>query len=252
LYKIPANTLFVGKHIVFVPECHSTNTLALQLSQSSLTTEGTIVITNSQTAGRGQRGNSWEAAPGMNLTFSIILKPGFLALQNQFYLNIVVSLALRDFLSKKLTIPIAIKWPNDILVHERKICGILIENVVQGSKITAAVLGIGLNVNQTDFNTPTATSLKLLMDTHTDVENVLHALLEFVEARYLQLRQHKEKSLFDEYVDVMFWRNEEHTFLANGNAFSGTIVGIDVTGKLAVRAADENKYFDLKEITFVK
>jgi BirA family biotin operon repressor/biotin-[acetyl-CoA-carboxylase] ligase len=252
LYKIPANTLFVGKHIVFVPECHSTNTLALQLSQSSLTTEGTIVITNSQTAGRGQRGNTWEAAPGMNLTFSIILKPGFLALQDQFYLNIVVSLALRDFLSKKLDIPVAIKWPNDILVHERKICGILIENLVQGSKITAAVLGIGLNLNQTHFSAPTATSLKLITNTHTDVEEALHSLLEFVEARYLQLRQHKEKSLFDEYVDVMFWRNEKHTFLANDNAFFGTIVGIDETGKLAVSADSEIKYFDLKEIAFVK
>jgi BirA family biotin operon repressor/biotin-[acetyl-CoA-carboxylase] ligase len=252
LYKIPANTLFVGKHIVFVPECHSTNTLALQLSQNPSTTEGTVVITNNQTAGRGQRGNNWEAAQDMNLTFSIVLRPGFLSLQKQFFLNIIISLALRDYLQTKTDLPIAVKWPNDILVHGHKISGILIENQVQGSKLTAAIVGIGLNVNQTSFNTTTATSLKSLTLEHASLEEVLHELLRHIEGRYLQLRQQKYDALSDTYLNTMFWRNEKHTFESCDKTFSGTITGIDESGKLAVSVEDETKYFGLKEITFVK
>ena len=120
MYKIPANTLFTGKNLVFVPDCPSTNTLALEISQQSPVKEGTVVITDQQTAGKGQRGNTWEAEPRQNLTFSLILKPTFLAVNKQFYLNIVICLALKDYLRQKTSGPVHIKWPNDILVHQKK------------------------------------------------------------------------------------------------------------------------------------
>jgi BirA family transcriptional regulator, biotin operon repressor / biotin---[acetyl-CoA-carboxylase] ligase len=252
LYKIPANTLFLGKHIVFVPECHSTNTLALQLSQNPSMAEGTVVITNNQTAGRGQRGNTWESAPGMNLTFSVILRPAFLAVQDQFYLTIAASLALYDYLRAKTGDTIAIKWPNDILVHEKKICGILIENQIQGPRFIAAVAGIGLNVNQPHFNTGTATSIRQIIYADTDLETALHALLEHFEARYLQLRQQDYQALQAEYLSRLYARNERRTFSADETTFEGAIQGVDESGRLGVETPSGLKYFGIKEISFLR
>jgi len=252
LYKIPANTLFLGKQLVFVPECHSTNTLALQLSQNTSTLEGAVIITNNQTAGRGQRGNSWEAAPGMNLTFSVVLRPGFLAPKDQFYLNIITSLAVRDYLIGKTNEPVVIKWPNDILVQKKKICGILIENQIQGSSLVSAVVGIGLNVNQTNFQKDTATSLKLVTNTEASLESALHELLHFLETRYLQLRQQNTSALREEYLSNLYCRNEQHEFSSGDTTFMGTIQGIDETGRLVVDTVQGLKYFGIKEIIFVR
>ena len=120
MYKIPANTVFVGKNLVSVSECHSTNTEAFALIQTAKAHAGTVVITDHQTNGRGQRGSNWEAQPGMNLTFSIILQPKALAVQDQFYLNMVTALALHDFLNSLSLAGVKIKWPNDMLVDQKK------------------------------------------------------------------------------------------------------------------------------------
>lgn len=252
MYKIPANTLFLGKQLVFVPECHSTNTLGLQLGQNPSTVEGTTIITNKQTSGRGQRGNTWEAAPGMNLTVSIILKPGFLAVKDQFYLTIVSSLAIYDFLQGKTDLPIAIKWPNDILVQNKKICGILIENMIQGSTLATAVAGIGLNVNQMEFNVDSATSLKLLIQKETPIESVLHDVLGYLEKRYLQLRHQQYVQLKQEYLSKMYWRNELRTFASNEGTFQGAIREIDDNGKLIIETDDGLSFFSIKEIQFIE
>jgi BirA family transcriptional regulator, biotin operon repressor / biotin---[acetyl-CoA-carboxylase] ligase len=253
LYKIPANTLFLGKHIVFVPECHSTNTLALQLSQNPSTAEGTVVITNKQTAGRGQRGNVWESSPGMNLTFSVVLRPAFLTLQDQFYLTMAASLALHDYLSAKTEKPTVIKWPNDILVHEKKICGILIENQVQGSRFIAAIAGIGLNVNQSHFSAGTATSMALVTGREESLETVLHGLLEYLEARYLQLRRQDHQRLKEDYLSRLYALNEPRRFASQGSSFEGVIQGIDENGRLAVETRHQGlRYFGIKEIALLQ
>src|SRR6185369_12885123 len=105
---------------VFVPECQSTNTLLLDLASKSALPEGTVLITSNQFAGRGQRGNTWQAAAGMNLTFSVLFKPSFLAVKNQFALTMVASVAVFDFLKEKNVEGVKIKWPNDILVGKKK------------------------------------------------------------------------------------------------------------------------------------
>jgi BirA family biotin operon repressor/biotin-[acetyl-CoA-carboxylase] ligase len=251
LYKIPANTLFLGKNLVFVPECHSTNTLALQLGQNPSTIEGSVIITSNQTAGRGQRGNVWEAAPGLNLTFSVVLKPGFLPVKDQFYLTLITALAVRDFLVTQTTEPVYIKWPNDILVHGKKICGILIENQIQGSGFISAIAGIGLNVNQTIFSTGSPTSLKLLTGVHADLQAVLDEILGYLEARYLQLRQLQLKELKDVYHRHLYWRQELHTFSSMDSVFEGSIIATDETGRLVVETGEGTKYFGIKEITYL-
>lgn len=250
MYKIPANTLFIGKQLVFVPECHSTNTLALQMSQTGTITEGMVVITNNQLAGRGQRGNTWESAAGMNLTFSVILSPTFLKPADQYYLTMVTTLALCDFLVTKTVYPVAIKWPNDILVHEKKISGILIENQIQGSRLLVAVAGIGFNVNQDQFQNTRATSLKTITGESFNLEATLHEILVFLEVRYVQLKQKRFSTLKDEYLIKLYRRGERHLYSTPTETFEGIITGVDDNGKLCMETARGLRYFGIKEITF--
>ena len=250
MYKIPASTLFLGKNLLFMPECHSTNSWALDLCQQSCPLEGTLVITDRQTSGRGQRGNSWEAEPGMNLTFSLILKPTFLAIKDQFMLSIVTSLAVRDYLANLLKKSVQIKWPNDILVNEFKICGILIENQLMAGLLNYSVVGIGLNVNQENFASPTATSISLVQGSSYDLQGVLDGLTCAIEVRYLQLRQNSIGQLRDDYLANLYRRQVLSTFVAGGQQFSGEILGVDETGRLQVLVNGNIKTFDTKEIAF--
>jgi BirA family biotin operon repressor/biotin-[acetyl-CoA-carboxylase] ligase len=248
LYKIFAKTLFTGQQLVFVPECHSTNSLASELASKSILSEGTIIITSNQTAGRGQRGNTWETAAGMNLTFSILLKPTFLLVKNQFYLTIVTSLAVADFLKEQSIVNVKIKWPNDILASKKKICGILIENSVQQETIQQSIVGIGLNINQNNFDSPLATSLAIAADKTFDLNIALNSLLEKFERRYLQLRSGKLSELKSEYLENLFGFGESQTFISNMREFEGTIEGVDENGELKVSENGTSSSFKLKEI----
>ncbi|MEO7992410.1 MAG: biotin--[acetyl-CoA-carboxylase] ligase [Chryseolinea sp.] len=250
MYKIPANTVFMGKNLVFMPECHSTNDLALQLCQQQKASEGTVIITANQTAGRGQRGNTWHVEPGKNLTFSIILKPTFLSIQDQFYLNIITALAIHDYLVEKTDATIRIKWPNDMMVSTKKIAGILIENQIQGNSFSSSVVGIGLNMNQEAFNISTATSLYQLSNRVYDLNFELEHILHKLEVRYLQLKSGKENTLFADYLNVMYWRHELHTFVANDQSFEGTIVGLDDLGRLKINTQQGERIFGMKEIQY--
>jgi BirA family transcriptional regulator, biotin operon repressor / biotin---[acetyl-CoA-carboxylase] ligase len=250
LYKIPASTLFLGKSLHFVPECHSTNSLALDLCQQSCPPEGMVVITNRQTSGRGQRGNSWESEPGMNLTFSLILKPTFLAIKDQFLLSIVACLAVHDYLKALLKRSVLIKWPNDILINEFKICGILIENQLAGDRFTSAAIGMGLNVNQTSFISPKATSIFKIAGSKVDHQQVLEGILSSIEVRYLQLRNNNVTQLRNDYLSHLYRLNEASAFAADGRQFIGEIAGVDEQGKLRVIVQGTEKIYDTKQIAF--
>ena len=252
MYKIPANTLFIGKHLIFVPECHSTNTLAYDLSQQPSTTDGTIIITDHQTAGRGQRGNTWEAEKGRNLTFSLILKPSFLSVKDQFFLNIFASLAIHDLLVDTTNATVSIKWPNDILINSKKLCGILIENQIRGSQVSNTIVGIGLNVNQTAFASSTATSIASVVGVELDLNNILEKLTEKLEARYLQLRQGIYAALKSEYLQKLYWRNEMRTFATGEHTFKGTITGIDEAGQLCIESERGLQAYGIKEIKYIQ
>jgi BirA family biotin operon repressor/biotin-[acetyl-CoA-carboxylase] ligase len=250
LYKIPASTLFLGKNLLFMPECHSTNSSALELCQQSCPQEGTLVITNHQISGRGQRGNSWESEPAMNLTFSLILKPTFLAIKDQFMLSIVTSLAIRDYLAELLKKTVQIKWPNDILVNEFKICGILIENQLVGGRFSTSVVGVGLNVNQNRFSSTIATSISMIQGLTYNLQDVLDGILGAIEARYLQLRQNNFAKLRDDYLAHLYRRHLISSFKGGGREFMGEISGVDEQGKLQVLIQGKEQTFDTKEIAF--
>jgi len=242
----------MGHSLVFMPECHSTNDEASRLIQNSNVLEGTVVITNNQTAGRGQRGNTWISEAGKNLTFSILIKPSFLLMKDQFYLNVAFSLGLFDYLSEALDAEVKIKWPNDILVKGKKICGILIENYVQGHNIQHSIVGIGLNVNQNSHASVYATSMSLETGNDFKLEEVLPNLLVFLETRFLQLRSKNFKKLNDDYLASLYWIGEKHLFEKEDEIFEGEITGIDPFGKLRINVNGTTEYFEVKEIQFLK
>jgi len=251
LYKIPANTLFTGKNLVFMPECHSTNSIAMELCQKSpVAPEGTVVITAHQTQGRGQRGNSWVAAPGKNFTFSLILHPIFLDLGRQFYLNVFTSLAIRDYLQLKGCPKAMIKWPNDVFVGGMKICGILMENQLTGQKLSRSIIGIGLNMNQEHFEMASVTSMRLATGREFDLQAEFETLLGMIEVRYLQLRSGELERLMEDYLAAMYWINEMHTFRSEERYFDGIICGLDESGRLRVRVGSDEKVFGTKEISY--
>ncbi len=252
MYKIPVNTLFMGKNLVYVPECHSTNTLASELCQLTSAIEGTIVITDNQIRGRGQRGNSWLSDPHKNLTFSLIVRPTFLRPIDQFNLTIAISLALRDFLTHRINGDINIKWPNDILVNGKKVCGILIENMLSGDAIYYSVVGIGLNVNQDSFLLETATSMNAIARHDFNLSDEWSLLCEFLEKRYLQLRAGKADELKNDYLSCLYGKGELRRFIDATGETQGVIEGIDQQGKLLIGTQAGIKSYDLKEIRFIR
>ena len=252
--NIFAQTLFLGKNVINLPKCHSTNTYATELLSQKGGQEGTVITTEHQIAGRGQRGNSWEAAAGKNLTFSLILKPSFLHVQEQFYLTIITSLAIYDFLTELLPEGLSIKWPNDIYHYQNKLGGILIENSLKNTIIEWSVLGIGLNVNQAVFQNEKAASLLLATAREFSLNELLGKLLLKIESRYLQLKSGLRQELRKEYLGRLYWMGELHQFRSGNEIFQGKIIGIDKVGHLAVCCLpeDEIRYFEIKEIEFLR
>ncbi|HEX5167805.1 MAG TPA: biotin--[acetyl-CoA-carboxylase] ligase [Cyclobacteriaceae bacterium] len=235
-----------------MPECHSTNDLAAQIVRQPSTNEGTVVITDKQTMGRGQRGNYWRTEPGKNLTFSVVLKPAFVEPKNQFLLTMVISLAVHDLIQSGLNCAAFIKWPNDIMIERKKVCGILIENQLKGNEITHSIAGIGLNVNQKHFEFPSATSLAQVLNKQFYLPSLVDDLLENIEARYLMLRSGKFTELKAAYVSVLYWKGEPHTFSIQGLTLKGIISGVDAAGKLLIDFGERERAFDIKEVEYLE
>ena len=254
MYNIQPNTLFTGKLIKYLPSCHSTNDIAVQMIQSeNMVFEGTVIITDNQTAGRGQRGNIWEASSGENLTFSLILKPNFLKASNQFQLNVAISMGVFDFLSEFIDENLSVKWSNDIYHGDKKMGGILIENSLQGYQIGHSIIGIGININQLEFNNLRATSLRNITQNPLkyDLSEILKRLLENLEKNYLKIKNNNYESLKIKYLSNLFRFQKYHYFKRNGQQFLGKITGVDETGKLGIKTDGYVNYFDFKEVEFI-
>ncbi|MBC6366656.1 biotin--[acetyl-CoA-carboxylase] ligase [Algoriphagus sp. AK58] len=253
MYKILANTIFLGKDVLFLPECHSTNDMALSLIRQGKAREGSIVICDHQTQGKGQRGNSWEVQKGMNLTFSMVLKPDFLDLSEQFYLNMMVSNAIRKLLQEYVPY-VKVKWPNDLVAPGfGKTGGILIENTVGSEGWEFAVVGIGLNINQKKFNVSTATSLALLTGSEFELEEIFKMLVTHLEQGYIALKKGKKSEIRSEYLRHLYLLDEQAVFMSNDTQIHGRIVGVSEAGNLLLETdLGTIKSFGLKEISFPK
>ena len=206
-----------------------------------------------QTAGIGQRGNHWEAAPGQNLTFSMVLHPSFLPADRQFKLTEALSLALVDLLSTfHFPFSTFIKWPNDIYVGGKKVCGTLVSTRLMGNSIASTVCGIGLNVNQTVFPdwVPNPTSLSLLTGQHYELEPLLHQLLACIERRYDELRSGNDPE--PEYLEYLLNLGAPARYRYNDEALEATITGVDPHGRLLLTAEDGRRLScGMKEISLL-
>jgi BirA family biotin operon repressor/biotin-[acetyl-CoA-carboxylase] ligase len=249
------NTLFIGQHLIELASVDSTNSHALRMSKDQEIVEGTLVWAHEQTCGRGQRGNSWQSESFKNITLSIILRPG-LRVEQQFYMTRVVSLGLLDALKviRKETghFECRIKWPNDIYAGDKKIAGILIENVLKEDKLGLSIAGIGLNVNQTTFEGLTqATSLQTLTGQAFDLEHCIGIICENIEARYLSLKANKLGLLRSDYENYLYRLNEWHSYEKDGRPFLAELTGVNDQGKLLLKQENGAIYsYDLKEIKF--
>ena len=216
--------------------------------------EGDIIWAERQTAGRGQRGHSWQSNEGENLTFTALLEPTFLPPSEQFSLLQVVALAMVDMLSE-YGIEAKIKWTNDIYVGDRKLVGILMEHKLQGAAIGRTIAGIGLNVNQKEFDPelPNPTSMRLIAGREFDRKEVLERIALHLKNRYEMLRRGEIKQLHLDYHQRLYRLGEEHTYaLPDGTRFRGVIEGVEPQGALKITTPQGEAYkFLFKEVEFV-
>lgn len=241
-------------NIIKLSAIDSTNSYLKQLAKERILEDETVVVTNHQLSGRGQMGNGWVSREGQSLTFSMFKAFEKLKIESQFVISMAVSLAIAERL-KTLNIPkMAIKWPNDILSANRKIGGILIENVLEGSYVKYSIIGIGINVNETDFpNLPQASSLKLETGKNFQLEEVLDKILKkvFINLKNLSAKDFSEMKQL--YESNLYQKEMVSVFeTPDSSRFNGIIKGVSDIGELLVETEnDAFRKFQLKEVKLI-
>jgi BirA family biotin operon repressor/biotin-[acetyl-CoA-carboxylase] ligase len=242
----------IGDPLIRLEQVDSTNVYAGQLIKNGHAKEGTVILAEYQTHGKGQRGNSWESEKGKNLIFSIILMPEWLEAGRQFLLLMSVSLGMIELLIEEGLKP-CIKWPNDIYVSKRKIGGILIEHSLKGQTLTTSVIGIGLNVNQQHFALAgiQATSLALELNRKVDRDKLLRQALKHLGRWIGCLYDGKYDLIRSSYLRHLMNFGEWASYADARGVFKGRITGVQESGELAME--DQKgavKYYGFKEIEF--
>ncbi|UEG53929.1 biotin--[acetyl-CoA-carboxylase] ligase [Mucilaginibacter daejeonensis] len=239
---------------MILKEVDSTNTYLKQmLANNEPVAEGTAIMAESQTAGRGQQLNKWYSTTGESLAFSFVISPTFLPIARQFDLTRVVSLGVYGALRPLVGDPLKIKWPNDIYIGDRKLGGILIENQLKGSNIKHTVVGIGLNINQSWFPewVPNPTSLRQTLHKDHDPKEILAQLCVNIDHWYDELKQGATEIIQRSYLDTLYRFNISGRFKAQDIIFEGRIVGVTPQGLLQVQQAEGTREYDLKQIQFI-
>lgn len=229
----------------------STNHFLKALSAQESCENFTVVSAESQTEGKGQRGFGWTSESGKNLTFSILYNQKVEGITSLFTLNIIVALSVVEALKTVSNLNFVIKWPNDILAENKKIGGILIENTFKNLGEVQSIIGIGLNVNQSQFeNLPQASSLFLLENKFFDRETMLISIVNQLEFNLKQLPILGEIHFWDAYHQILFKKDVVSAFESvAGNRFVGKIQEVTQEGKLAVLLEDDSvQFFDVKEV----
>ena len=228
----------------------STNEFLKGLSNNQLVENFTVVTAESQTKGKGQMGSVWISEPSKNLIMSVLVKDFLLDTNCFFDINIAVSVSIMQAL-ETLNIPeLSIKWPNDIMSYNKKIGGILIENSIKSHGDINSIVGLGLNVNQTDFeHLPKASSLGLICNASFDKEEILLKIIEKLE-RNIQYWNQNKNSMWADYTENLFKKGIPMPFSdENQQNFMGIIQGVSSIGKLQILLEDDSvSEFDIKEI----
>jgi BirA family biotin operon repressor/biotin-[acetyl-CoA-carboxylase] ligase len=240
-------------NIVELAETDSTNNWLHDKFTAEMAESGTVVRCDYQNRGRGQRGNRWLSEPSSNLLFSCLVEPKQLLASNQFVLLEAVALSVCDW-AESHQIQSVIKWPNDIYVGEKKLAGILIENMLQGEFITASIAGIGLNLNQTEFSDelPNPVSLKNLTGKNYQVKEQLVLLLECMKRRYLQVENEEYNALHNDYLSKLLRYKSKGLFAQNEILFEAVLETVEPTGEMVLRHEDDTFHrYAFKEVKHV-
>lgn len=249
-------TLFIGQHLIHLQDVDSTNNFAANLIKQTKVVNGTAILADNQYSGRGQTGNKWQSEAGKNLTISIILQPK-IDIKNQFQISKITCLAIVETLNE-YRIESKIKWPNDILVEKRKICGILIENSLQSTKISNSIIGIGLNLNEVFQKRNNAVSMLELTGKEIDRMEFLRKLFHKLEKWYLMLENGKNILIDEHYHTLLYGLDEELEYddgvLAPGEwlRVNGVLRGVNELGQLKIEMdGGKIRFFNNQEVKFV-
>ena len=224
----------MGCNQIRLDSVDSTNNYTATLISGNVP-EGTVVITGEQTSGRGQRGNLWVSEAGKNLTCTYLLRPKFLRILDQFILNKAIALATAKAIQQFIpSFDVRIKWPNDIFLQNKKVAGILVETSMQGGHIVSCLAGIGINVNQQQFQAESGNPISLseVIGTELKLDYVLNALSENLEVLYLQLKAGRFDIIDTSYNNLLWKKGEIHTFYRDGIPFNAEVKCVDEQGCL--------------------
>ena len=235
----------IGNPFIELSETGSTNSYAIDKVHSNLAAHGTTYFAHNQTKGRGQRGKEWVSEPSSNIILSIVMNTSSLSIHQQFSFSVSVALACRDFLAFYIEknrenavildgSQLTVKWPNDIYWGDRKAAGILIENIIKGSKWEWAIVGMGINVNQTAFapHLTNAISLSTITKKQHNSVDLAKELCKFVEHRYEQLIAHQSEKLLADYNHHLFKVGKQVKLKKEALLFQCTIEGVNEHGQL--------------------
>ena len=239
--------------LIHICETNSTNNYLQSLCVKQKIEELTTILADYQTAGRGQRGNSWESDSCKNLLFSFVLFPDFLEAKSQFLISQIISLAIKEELDN-YTSEISIKWPNDIYWKNKKICGMLIENELMGKNICQSIAGIGININQEVFRSsaPNPVSLFQITGKEYDLYEILGNMMIRIQVYYHLLRENKTDLITDNYKNALFRKEGLHMFKDKHGEFLAQIVRVESDGKLILKDDTQIlREYMFKEVEFL-
>ena len=244
--------MIIGDDIRYYEKVSSTNELAVELIDKGQVSHGTIISASYQTAGKGQRQNKWHSKALSNLTISVLLKPSCIDPCRQFYISMVISIAMVEALNKYAG-PFQVKWPNDIYFEGDKIAGILIENSICGSEINWSICGIGININETDFPgfLPNPVSLKSITGKDYNISFIMRDIMLQLNKWYKKLESHKFELIKSRYLEYLFGFSKESLFRANNENFKGIISGVNESGQILIkRSGGEAEAYSFKELEY--
>jgi len=227
-------TAFVGRTLYAFDVVESTNETLKELAEAGAT-EGTTAIAEYQTAGRGRFKRTWYSERGKNVLLSILLRPS--ERETPHVLTYLAALATAEALEKEIGRPVELKWPNDLLLSNKKVCGILLESAWDGTKLNYVIVGIGVNVNQENFSADLqqkATSLKIECGREFNRAEIVREILERLEFRYLELQAHGSAPLLEAWMRKSSMFGKEIAVEQSGRKIVGKALHLDPDGALVM------------------
>ena len=241
------------RDFIYIPETDSTNNALKLMSENEYLPSGSIVYTDFQTAGRGQRGNSWESEANKNLLFSILLCNTDVPANISFVISEMMSLCVKYTLEKYIS-DITVKWPNDIYHKDKKIAGILIENTILQGKVSQSIAGIGINVNQVKFlsNAPNPVSMTQITNKTYNITTIIQDFHEIFTDQSKLISSKCFDLIHNEYLKHIYRKNVLHKYRDETGVFEAVIHDIEPAGCLVIKRIDGTfSRYAFKEISFL-